>query len=230
VRTALRLDADAICEKPLVLNPWNLDALEEMERETGRKVSTVLQLRVHPSLVELKRKLDLGPAGRRPQVVLTYVTSRGVWYRYSWKGEIEKSGGLATNIGIHFFDLLMWLFGKSRREEVTLLEAGRASGVLDLERADVLWYLSTERADLPFEAVPGKKTTFRSITIDGEEIEFSEGFTDLHTKVYEETLAGRGFGIQEARPSVELAYRIRHATAVPSPSAIHPLQARSRES
>jgi UDP-N-acetyl-2-amino-2-deoxyglucuronate dehydrogenase len=227
VRTALRLGADAICEKPLVLNPWNLDALEDLERETGRKVGTVLQLRVHPALLELKRKLERR-AHRRASVVLSYITARGTWYRYSWKGDLGKSGGLATNIGIHFFDLLMWLFGSTRREEVSLAEPSRAAGFLELERADVLWFLSTDRGDLPFEAVPGKKTTFRSIAIDGEEVEFTEGFTDLHTRVYEETLAGRGFGIGEARPSVELAYRIRHATPAACPSALHPfLKARA---
>jgi UDP-N-acetyl-2-amino-2-deoxyglucuronate dehydrogenase len=221
VRHALRSGADAICEKPLVLNPWNLDALEDLERETGHRVSTILQLRVHPALVELKEKLE-ARRGRRAEVVLSYVTSRGTWYRYSWKGDAEKSGGLATNIGIHFFDLLMWLFGPPRREEVALAEPTRVSGSLELERADVLWFLSIDRRDLPFAPVPGGKTTFRSIAIDGEEVEFSEGFTDLHTRVYEETLAGRGFGIAEARPSVEIAHRIRNATAAARPSALHP--------
>jgi UDP-N-acetyl-2-amino-2-deoxyglucuronate dehydrogenase len=221
VRHALRSGADAICEKPLVLNPWNLDALEDLERETGHRVSTILQLRVHPALVALKEKLD-ARRDHRAQVVLSYVTSRGTWYRYSWKGDEEKSGGLGTNIGIHFFDLLMWLFGPSRREEVALAEPTRVSGTLELERADVLWFLSIDRRDLPFPAVPGGKTTFRSIAIDGEEVEFSEGFTDLHTRVYEETLAGRGFGISAARASVEVAYRIRSASAAASPSALHP--------
>lgn len=221
VRHALRIGADALCEKPLVLNPWNLDALEELENETGRRVSTVLQLRVHPALIALKQKLA-APSARRAQVVMSYVTSRGTWYRYSWKGDTEKSGGLATNIGIHFFDLLMWLFGPSRREEVAVAEPSRISGMLELERADVLWFLSIDRKDLPFEAIPGGKTTYRSITIDGEEVEFTEGFTDLHTRVYEETLAGRGFGITDARPSVELAHRIRAAAPQARPSALHP--------
>jgi UDP-N-acetyl-2-amino-2-deoxyglucuronate dehydrogenase len=221
VRHALRVGADAVCEKPLVLNPWNLDALEDLERETGKHVSTVLQLRVHPALLELKRKLE-GQPGQRAQVVLSYVTSRGTWYRYSWKGDTEKSGGLATNIGIHFFDLLMWLFGPCQREEVALAEPSRVSGTLELANADVLWFLSIDRSDLPFAAVPGGKTTFRSITIDGHEVEFSEGFTDLHTRVYQETLEGRGFGIADARPSVELAYRIRTAAPRSRPSALHP--------
>jgi len=221
VRNAMRIGADALCEKPLVLNPWNLDALQDLETETGRRVSTVLQLRVHPALIELKRKVE-ARADRRARVVLSYVTARGTWYRYSWKGDEHKSGGLATNIGIHFFDLLVWLFGPSRREEVALSEPSRVSGLLELERADVLWFLSVDRSDLPAEAALGTKTTFRSITIDGEEVEFTEGFTDLHTRVYEETLAGRGFGIAEARPSVELAYRIRSAQPAARPSAVHP--------
>jgi UDP-N-acetyl-2-amino-2-deoxyglucuronate dehydrogenase len=221
VRNALRIGADALCEKPLVLNPWNLDALQDLEAETGGKVSTVLQLRVHPALIELKKKVE-GRAARRAKVVLSYVTARGTWYRYSWKGDDHKSGGVVTNIGIHFFDLLIWLFGGSRREEVAITEPTRISGLLELERADVLWFLSIDRADLPFEAAPGKKTTFRSITIDGEEVEFTDGFTDLHTRVYEETLAGRGFGIAEARPSIELTHRIRTATPAARPAAVHP--------
>jgi UDP-N-acetyl-2-amino-2-deoxyglucuronate dehydrogenase len=225
VRTALRCGADALCEKPLVLNPWNLDALADVETETRRRVWTVLQLRTHPALLELKQKLD-ARRGQRPTVVLSYVTSRGTWYRYSWKGDEHKSGGIATNIGIHFFDLLLWLFGAPRREEVSLSEPTRASGLLELERADVLWFLSIDRADLPFEATPGHKTTFRSITIDGREIEFTEGFTDLHTRVYEEVLAGRGFGIDVARPSVELAYRIRNARVAAKPTALHPFLGR----
>lgn len=222
VRTALRVGADALCEKPLVLNPWNLDALQDLESEMGRRIWTVLQLRLHPALMSLKRRIEDRPLPRA-QVVLTYVTARGTWYGYSWKGDSEKSGGLATNIGIHFFDLLIWLFGSSRREEVVLSEPARVSGLLDLERADVLWYLSIDRRDLPFEPQPGSKTTYRSITIDGAEVEFTEGFTDLHTRVYEETLAGRGFGLAEARPSIELSHRIRHAVTTQRPSAIHPL-------
>jgi UDP-N-acetyl-2-amino-2-deoxyglucuronate dehydrogenase len=221
VRTALRVGADALCEKPLVLNPWNLDALADVEAETRRRVWTVLQLRTHPALLALKQKLD-ARSGRRTTVVLSYVSARGTWYRYSWKGDEQKSGGIATNIGIHFFDLLLWLFGATRREEVALSEPTRASGFLELERADVLWFLSINRSDLPFEASPGQKTTFRSIPIDGEEVEFTEGFADLHTRVYEEALAGRGFGIDAARPSVELAYRIRNAKASASPAARHP--------
>jgi UDP-N-acetyl-2-amino-2-deoxyglucuronate dehydrogenase len=222
VRTALRVGADALCEKPLVLNPWNLDALQELESEMGRRVWTVLQLRVHPVLQELKTQIAAQGRGRRASVVLTYVTARGTWYGYSWKGEHDKSGGIATNIGIHFFDLLIWLFGRCRRQEVALSEPSRMSGVLELENADVQWFLSVDRRDLPFEAQPGTKTTFRSITVDGKEVEFTEGFTDLHTRVYQETLAGRGFGIADARPSIELSHQIRHAVPAARPSALHP--------
>lgn len=221
MRLALRVGADVMCEKPLVINPWNLDALEVLERESGRRVWTVLQLRVHPQLVALRERLRQAPE-RRHSVRLTYITARGGWYHVSWKGREDRSGGIVTNIGIHFFDLIGWLFGPVRRSVVHVRETERAGGVLELERADVQWYLSTETADLPFAPEPGVKTTFRSITVDGQEIEFSEGFADLHTRVYEEMLAGRGFGIAEARPSVELTSRIR-AAAVEAPSAdAHP--------
>ena len=221
MRLALRVGANVICEKPLVINPWNLDALEELEHETGCRVSTVLQLRVHPQLVALRDRLK-AESGKRHSVRLTYITARGGWYQVSWKGHDDRSGGIVTNIGIHFFDLVVWLFGPVRRSVVHLREAQRAAGVLELERADVQWYLSTESADLPLAPQPGVKTTFRSITVDGQEVEFSEGFTDLHTRVYEEVLAGRGFGIAEARPSVELTAQIR-AAALETPTAdAHP--------
>ena len=221
MRLALRVGADVICEKPLVINPWNLDALEDLERESGRRVWTVLQLRVHPQLVALRERLRQSPE-RRHSVRLTYITARGGWYHVSWKGHDDRSGGIVTNIGIHFFDLIGWLFGPVRQSVVHLREPQRAGGVLELEDADVQWYLSTETSDLPFAPEPGVKTTYRSITVDGQEIEFSEGFADLHTRVYEEMLAGRGFGIAEARPSVELTSRIR-AAAVETPTAdAHP--------
>ena len=221
MRLALRVGANVICEKPLVINPWNLDALEELEHETGCRVSTILQLRVHPQLVALRDRLK-AESGKRHSVRLTYITARGGWYQVSWKGHDDRSGGIVTNIGIHFFDLIVWLFGPVRRSVVHLREAQRAAGVLELERADVQWYLSTDSADLPFTPQPGAKTTFRSITVDGQEVEFSEGFTDLHTRVYEEVLAGRGFGIAEARPSVELTAQIR-AAALEAPTAdAHP--------
>lgn len=213
-RLGLRVDTDVICEKPLVINPWNLDALQAMERETGRRVYTVLQLRLHPKLIELRAKL-LTDRSRIHEVDLSYVTSRGNWYDVSWKGVTEKSGGIPTNIGIHFFDMLVWLFGGVRRSKVHLFEVRRASGLLELERARVKWFLSIDHRDLPFAPQPGKKTTFRSITVDGDEVEFSEGFTDLHTRVYEELLAGRGFGIDDARPSIELVHLIRTAPVEP---------------
>ncbi len=218
IRLALRIGADAICEKPLVLNPWNVDALEQLEEETGQRVYTILQLRVHPSLIELKQRLDADTSGKRHQVVLTYITSRGPWYHYSWKGQHEKSGGVATNIGIHFFDLLMWLFGRVDRHEVHLSEPRRMAGAISLERADVGWFVSVDTRDLPFEPVPGQKTTHRSITVDGNEIEFTKGFTDLHTEVYRKTLEGAGFGLAEARPSIELVHDIRSSAAAPKPS------------
>lgn len=221
IRLALRNGADAICEKPLVINPWNLDQLEELEQETGRRVHTVLQLRLHPSLVALKAGLDAELAGAttpvRHEVDLTYITSRGAWYDVSWKGQPDKSGGVAVNIGIHFFDLLLWLFGSCRNVQVHLSEPRRMGGRLDLERADVRWRLSVNPADLPAPAVAGGKTTYRSLTMDGAEVEFSEGFADLHTEVYRATLAGRGFSIADARPSIELTYRIRTTAVTPEP-------------
>ncbi len=210
MRMALRVGADAICEKPLVINPWNLDALVDLEAETGRRVYTVLQLRLHPALAAFRERLQASPA-KRHTVQLAYLTARGRWYDVSWKGVDERSGGIVVNIGIHFFDLLVWLFGAVEGAEVHLREGKRAAGTLRLANADVQWYLSAEVADLPFAAVPGSKTTFRSITVDGEQLEFSEGFTDLHTRVYEEVIAGRGFGIDQARPSIELSQRIRQA-------------------
>jgi UDP-N-acetyl-2-amino-2-deoxyglucuronate dehydrogenase len=211
IRLALRVGAQPICEKPLVISPWNLDALQELERETGLRVSTVLQLRVHPAVLAVREALARDPS-QRHQVALTYVTARGRWYDVSWKGSDERSGGVVTNIGIHFFDLLLWLFGGVQSSGVHLRESKRAAGTLALERADVRWFLSAEPSDLPFPAAPGVRTTFRSMTVDGEQIEFSDGFTDLHTRVYEGVLAGRGFGIDDARPSIELTHQIRHAS------------------
>ncbi len=209
-RLALRVGADAICEKPLVINPWNLDALQELEAEYGRRIYTILQLRVHPKLIELRERLQNDSSDRRYSINLKYITSRGMWYHTSWKGSPDKSGGLATNIGIHFFDLLMWLFGKAGDVRMYESNDNRMRGLIELERADVNWSLSIDRNDLPYPAQPGGKSTFRSLTIDGDEIEFSEGFTDLHTRVYEETLDGRGFTIEDARPSIELVHRIRN--------------------
>jgi UDP-N-acetyl-2-amino-2-deoxyglucuronate dehydrogenase len=220
-RLALRVGADAICEKPLVINPWNLDQLAAIEAETGRHINTILQLRVHPALLKLKASLEEN-TGVQHDVQLTYVTARGPWYQISWKGSDEKSGGVATNIGIHLFDLLLWLFGPAADLRVYHADAQRMSGFIELERARVRWFLSVDRNDLPFPAEPGKTTTYRSITVDGQEIEFSGGFTDLHTRVYEETLAGRGFSISDARPSIELTYRIRTAPISPCDDLAHP--------
>jgi UDP-N-acetyl-2-amino-2-deoxyglucuronate dehydrogenase len=207
IRLALRNGAHAICEKPIVINPWNLDALAELERETGRRVFTVLQLRVHPELVALRARHQA--SGRRATVTLAYVTSRGPWYDVSWKGDDEKSGGIGTNIGIHLFDLLIWLFGPSGRSEVTVREATRMGGRLELAGADVEWFLSTSRADLPQDVREKGRSTYRLISIDGEPVEFSDGFADLHTEIYRRTLAGEGFTIEDARPSIELVSRLR---------------------
>jgi UDP-N-acetyl-2-amino-2-deoxyglucuronate dehydrogenase len=223
IRLALRLGANAICEKPLVINPWNLDALQELELETGGTISTVLQLRVHPALIALRDRLAAEPPDRRHQVTLTYITARGPWYHVSWKGSIERSGGVATNIGVHFFDLLIWLFGGVKRVEVHAREQTRAAGFLDLARADARWFLSIDRGDLPFAAQPGGPTTHRSITVDGTELEFTEGFADLHTRVYSEVLAGRGFGVEDARPSIDLVHTVRVTDVSRDPATMHPL-------
>jgi len=210
-RQALRVEADVICEKPLVLNPWNLDALKEIEGETGGHINTVLQLRLHPKIIELKNSLPPVP-DKKHEVNLTYVTVRGKWYFFSWKGDQKKSGGVATNIGVHFFDMLIWMFGNVVESKVYCAEPNRMAGFAELESACVKWFLSLDPTDLPFELKPGECTTYRSITVDGQEIDFTDGFTNLHTRVYEEVLAGRGFGIEDVRPATELVYNIRHAS------------------
>jgi UDP-N-acetyl-2-amino-2-deoxyglucuronate dehydrogenase len=209
IRFALRHQADAICEKPLVLNPWNVDALAEIEKETGKKIYTILQLRLHPSIVKLREEVLSSDSDKVFDVDLTYITSRGKWYHHSWKGEESKSGGIATNIGIHFFDMLLWIFGDSSEVKIDKYEKDHASGFLQLAKARVRWFLSINEEHLP-EAVKLKgKRTFRSLQMNGSEIEFSEGFTDLHTTSYQEILKGNGFGLEEARPSIELAHQIR---------------------
>ncbi|MET3839625.1 Gfo/Idh/MocA family oxidoreductase [Bradyrhizobium sp. OAE829] len=218
-RFALRSGADAICEKPLVLNPWNIDGLAEIERDTGRKISTILQLRLHPAILALRERF--ATSNKRHKVELSYVASRGRWYYASWKGEDAKSGGVATNIGVHFFDMLSFIFGNVKRNEAYLREPERAAGYLECARADVSWFLSVDRNDLPAE-VQGKKTTFRSITVDGEEIEFSEGFTDLHTRSYEEIVAGRGFGLDEVRSSIDIVSTFRSAPITSGREWRHP--------
>ena len=221
IRLALRVGANALCEKPLVLHPHNLDALEDLEHELGQKVYNVLQLRVHPALLALRKKLLQEP-DRRRSVRLTYIPSRGNWYRYSWKGDAEKSGGVATNIGVHFFDMLIWLFGGVQQSHVHVSKPERIGGTMELERADVQWLLSLDRDDLP-ESVRGQQPTYRSITVDGEEVEFSGGFRDLHTRIYEEMLAGRGFGIPDARPAIELVHRLRQMPVSAPLGDTHPL-------
>lgn len=222
IRLALRVGAHAICEKPLVLNPWNLDALQELEHETSARVFTILQLRVHPALVELKERLGMEKPNHKHEVVLSYITSRGLWYYFSWKGALEKSGGIATNIGIHFFDLLMWLFGDVQSSILHLKDNKRMSGFLELKHANVKWFLSTDKNDLPLESIKKGAQTFRSIMVDGQEIQFSEGFTDLHTRVYEEILKGNGFGIEDARPSISLVQKLRTMPARESTDNLHP--------
>ena len=223
IRFALRHQAEAICEKPIVLNPWNVDALQEIENETGHKIYTVLQLRLHPKILELREKIRNGPKGKIYDVDMTYVTSRGNWYSISWKGDIQKSGGVATNIGIHFFDMLGWIFGDAGKNIVHVSEPHRAAGYLELENARVRWFLSVDYDDIPASVKATGRRTFRSITIDGEEIEFSEGFTDLHTMTYKEILDGRGFGLKDARRSVEIAYTIRNSKPVGLQGDYHPL-------
>lgn len=227
IRFALRVGADAICEKPLVLNPWNLDALAELEAETGRRVYNVLQLRLHPAIVALKERVQKEGAGRVYPIDLTYVTSRGRWYDVSWKGAPEKSGGIATNIGVHFFDMLTWIFGPCQDLEVHLSQPRRAAGLLRLERARVRWFLSLEKSDLPEAERAQGKTTFRSLSLDGEELEFSDGFADLHTRVYRDILGGGGFGLEDARPSITLVRQIRGASVLrSSPEYTHPFVSR----
>jgi UDP-N-acetyl-2-amino-2-deoxyglucuronate dehydrogenase len=206
IRFGLRAGANVICEKPLVLNPWNIDGLAEIEQQTGHKINTILQLRLHPAIQALKERIAKSNA--RHVVDLTYITSRGRWYHASWKGEEAKSGGVATNIGVHFFDMLAYVFGPLQSQTASLREPERAGGLLSYEKADVRWFLSVDANDLP-DNVKGKKTTYRSITVDGEEVEFSEGFTDLHTRSYEEILAGRGYGLEDVRFCVEVVSQFR---------------------
>lgn len=223
IRFALRIGANPICEKPLVLNPWNLDALSEIEQESGKKVYNILQLRVHPSILALKKKIENEPNQKKYLIDLSYITSRGRWYFVSWKGEIEKSGGIATNIGIHFFDMLIWLFGGVQYSELHLSDPRKMGGFIELEKADVRWFLSADRNDLPPEAVKKGSPTFRSITVNGEEIEFSGGFTNLHTMVYQDILDGKGFGIEDARPSLNLVSELRKKNPVKSSrETMHP--------
>lgn len=209
IRFGLRIGANVICEKPVVLNPWNIDALAEIEKETGNQIFTILQLRLHPAIIALKQKIDAAPSGKKHQVELQYITSRGHWYHTSWKGDIHKSGGIATNIGVHFFDMLMWIFGDVVENNVIQHTSTTASGNLVLEKANVNWMLSIDTNTLPEAAKKAGKRTFRTLEIDGESFEFSDGFTELHTHSYSEIIAGRGFPISETRKAIELVHAIR---------------------
>ncbi len=210
IRLALRNEACAICEKPIVLNPWNVDALQEIEKETGKNIYTILQLRLHPAIVKLKEKIDNSSPDKKFNIDLSYITSRGKWYFISWKGNKEKSGGVATNIGVHFFDMLGWIFGKMTDLHVTISQPDKVSGYLELEKARVKWSLSLDINDIPDQIRNKGQRTYRSILVDGEEIEFSEGFTDLHTASYKQILEGKGFGLEEARTSIEIVHQIRN--------------------
>jgi len=223
IRMALRSGAHAICEKPLVLNPWNLDALADIENESGKKVNTILQLRLHPSIIALREKIKNGPKDKIYDVDLTYLTSRGNWYYTSWKGDVTKSGGIASNIGIHFYDMLSWVFGDVKTNIVHLHTHDRASGYLEFEKARVRWFLSINENVLPKEIREKGQRTYRSITVDGKEIEFSDGFFDLHTKSYENIIKGEGFGLDEARQSIDIVHEIRKGEIKPLTGDYHPL-------
>ena len=222
MRFALRSDADAICEKPLVLNPWNIDGLQDSEKDTGRKVNTILQLRVHPSIIALRDKVRSENKRTKHEVDLTYITSRGHWYLQSWKGDERKSGGIATNIGVHFYDMLHFIFGDLQENVVHHSNETMAAGYLEYEKARVRWFLSVDFAFVPDSAKAQGQRTYRSITVDGEEIEFSGGFTDLHTRSYEEILAGRGFGLEENRVAIETVADIRNAKPLGLRGDYHP--------
>lgn len=222
IRFALRSGANAICEKPLVLNPWNIDGLLDIERETGRKTNTILQLRLHPSIIALRKRVHEEQRGTKHEVDLAYVTSRGHWYLQSWKGDTKKSGGIATNIGVHFFDMLHYLFGDLQANVVHLSNDTKAAGYLEYEKARVRWFLSVDLEDVPAAARDAGQRTYRSITVNGEEIEFSGGFTDLHDRSYAEILAGRGFGLEENRTAIETVAAIRGGKAAPSIQDGHP--------
>jgi UDP-N-acetyl-2-amino-2-deoxyglucuronate dehydrogenase len=221
-RFAMRSGAHAICEKPLVLNPWNIDGLSEMERATGRQVYTILQLRLHPAIVALKEMVEKGSTQTKHDVDLTYITSRGHWYQQSWKGDVHKAGGIATNIGVHFFDMLHFVFGAVQEKKVHASSETSASGFIEYEKARVRWFLSTDCNDLPEEQQAKGQRTYRSITCDGHEVEFSSGFTDLHTRSYEEIIAGRGFALEENRVAIETVADIRTAKPVGAVGDYHP--------
>ena len=222
IRFALRHGSDAICEKPLVLNPWNIDALKNIEKETGKKIFNILQLREHESIKKLKKKIENGPKNKIYDIDLTYLTSRGNWYYSSWKGDVSKSGGIATNIGVHFFDMLTWIFGDLKKNIVHQNEHDRSSGFLEFKNARVRWFLSINSELLPEDIKSQGKTTYRSITIEGEELEFSEGFTDLHTSSYEQILKNNGYGLEDSRQAIEIVYQIRNTKPIGIKGDYHP--------
>ncbi len=223
IRMALRNQANAICEKPLVLNPWNIDALAQIEKETGKRIFNILQLRHHHAVTKLKEKIKQAPAGKIFDIDLTYITSRGSWYFYSWKGDIQKSGGIATNIGIHFFDMLTWIFGEPTQNIVHINDGHKAAGFLQLKSARVRWFLSVDRKNLPSDIAQKGQSTFRSIKVDGEEFEFSGGFTDLHTRTYENILNGKGYGLDATRTSIVIAHEIRNLIPSGPKGEYHPM-------
>lgn len=226
IRFGLRQGAEVICEKPVVLNPWNIDALKEIETESGRRVNTILQLRLHPKIMELRKRILNGPSEKIYDIDLCYITARGHWYYASWKGDLSKSGGIATNIGVHFFDVLGWIFGPVRLNKVHLHSHDRAAGYLEFERARVRWFLSIEASTLP-EEIKGKNgRSYRSLSIEGEEVDFSEGFTELHTLSYRDILEGRGYGLEDARPSIQTVYEIRNAVPAGLKGDYHPFAAK----
>lgn len=222
IRFGLRQHADVICEKPLVLNPWNIDNLAELEKETGKNVYNIFQLRLHPAIISLKERVKNAPADKIFEFDLTYITSRGNWYYTSWKGDIDKSGGVATNIGVHFFDMLTWIFGDVKRNDVHVHTFDRAAGYLEFNKAKVRWFLSINESTIPEEVRNQGKRTYRSMKIEGEEIEFSDGFTDLHTTSYKEILAGNGFKLIEAKPSIQIVHDIRHTQPIGLVGEYHP--------
>ncbi len=223
IRFALKQQADAVCEKPMVLNPWNVDALKELEKETGKKINNILQLRLHPNIIQLKQQVDKTPDDKRYSIDLNYITSRGRWYFISWKGEIQKSGGIATNIGVHFFDMLTWIFGEVEENIVHISENYRAAGLLRLKRADVRWFLSIDYNDIPELIKKEGKRTFRAITVNGENIDFSDGFMDLHTESYKEIINNRGFGLDDVKQTVQTVYEIRNANPIGLKGDYNPL-------
>lgn len=223
IRYGLRLGANVICEKPVVLNPWNIDALVKVEEETGHQAYNILQLRLHDKIQALKKKIEEGPKDKVYDIDLTYITSRGNWYYTSWKGDVHKSGGVATNIGVHFYDMLQWIFGPVQENIVHVMSFDRVAGYLGLKNARVRYFLSINADCLPPNAVEGEKRTYRTLSIDGEEFEFSQGFTELHTKSYEEILAGRGFRISEAHNCIQIVHDIRNSTPVGLKGDYHPL-------